>query len=243
MKIAPFIKKSLCLVLSFSILFAVSACSQTDGAFTESEDGILVSASGKEYERIAVVGYYYYFGELVFEGGVPGEPKTYNHMGTLYRNGLFSMKNDDTGNILIRFYPGSEWQGIYRDVSLPPFDFSVDNCIRLELVSGIGSIEEDVVHTTCGDGITDKSEIEEFLSDVRSQMSSREAGLYDLVRMPNGMLENCYHYAGIYGFFEEEPNLAIRMKITSFNDLAYSISIEGKEYVLPEEWLQRFQNN
>ena len=50
-------------------------------------------------------------------------------------------------------------------------------------------------------------------------------------------------YAVIYGFFENEPNLAIRMDITSYNDLAYSVSINDKEYVLPEKWIQKFLNN
>ena len=239
MKFARFIKKSLCLFLSFSILFALSAC--TNDVFTENENGNLVSASGREYERIAMVGYYYYLGDLVFQGGVAGEKKTSQHMGHRYQTGLFSLKNDETNNILIRRYPGSEWSGIYRDASLTPFDFSVDNCIRLELV--LWNDEDNVIHITCGEGINSKSEIEEFLSDVRSQMSPREAKLDDLVKMPNGMLENCYVYGAIYGFFEEEPNLVVHMQITSFNDLAYSVNVEEKEYVLPEKWLQRFQNN
>jgi hypothetical protein len=56
------------------------------------------------------------------------------------------------------------------------------------------------------------------------------------------MLENCYVYGVIYGFFDDEPNLALQMEILSFNDLAYSISIEGEEYVLPAEWLQKLEN-
>jgi hypothetical protein len=56
------------------------------------------------------------------------------------------------------------------------------------------------------------------------------------------MLENCYVYGVIYGFFEEESNIVIRMDITSYNDLAYSVSIEGKDYVLPTEWLQKLEN-
>jgi len=63
-----------------------------------------------------------------------------------------------------------------------------------------------------------------------------------LVKQPDGMLENCYIYGVLYGFFAEEPNLAVRMEITSYNDLAYSISIEEKEYALPAEWLERLKN-
>ena len=243
MNTARFIKKSLCAVLSISILLAFSACTGTDNVFTRTEDGILISASGTEYAHLANEGILYYLGDLVFQGRVKGEAKTSQHLGFLYQTGLFSIKNAETDNILVRRTPNNEWFSIYRKTSLPPFDFSADNCTRLELVLGIGNIKNDGIHTTCGDGISNRSVITEFLSDVRSQTDPREAGLYDLIKKTDGMLENCYIYAVIYGFFEDEPNLAIRMDITSYNDLAYSVCIEGKEYVLPETWIQRFQNN
>ena len=243
MNTARFIKWGFCTVLSISILFAFSACTATSNVFTKTEDGNLVSASGTEYEHLANEGVLYYLGDLIFQGSVKGEKKTSQHLGLSHQTGLFSIENDETDNILIRRLPDNEWFSIYRKTSLPPFDFTVDNCNRLELVLGIGSIENDAIHTTCGDGISSKSEIAEFLTDVRAQTSPREAGLYDMIRKPDGMLENCYIYAVIYGFFEEEPNLAVRLEITSYNDLAYSVSVEGKEYVLPETWIQRFQNN
>lgn len=243
MKIKNFIKKSLCAVLAISILFVFSACAKSDYVFTVTENGNLVSTSGTEYTHLAMEGSLYYLGDLVFEGSVKGEEKTSQHLDASYQTGLFSIKNDETDNILVRSYPKNEWFGIYRKASLPPFDYSADNCIRLELVSGIEYIEGDGIHATCGDGITNKLEIAEFLSDIRSQPEPRDAGLYDLVTKPDGMLENCYVFAIIYGFFEDEPNLAIHMEITSFNDLAYSVSIEGKEYVLPAEWLERLQNS
>ena len=238
-----YFKKCLCTVLSVSIFFVFSACTGTDNVFTKTEDGNLISASGTEYEHLANETDLHYLGDLVFQGGVEGEPEASQHLGVSYQTGLFSIKNAETDNILVRRTPNNEWFSIYRKTSLPPFDFSADNCTRLELVLGIGDIENDGIHTTCGDGISNRSVITEFLSDVRSQTDPREAGLYDLIKKPDGMLENCYIYAVIYGFFEDEPNLAIRMDITSYNDLAYSISIEGKEYVLPETWIQRFQNN
>ena len=178
-----------------------------------------------------------------FYTSVKGEAKTSQHLGYSYQTGLFSIKNNENNDILIRHTPNNEWFSIYRKASLPMFDYSVDNCIRLELVLGNRDIENDEIHTTCGDGIISKSEITEFLSDVRAQKNPREAGLYDLITKPNGTLENCYTYAVIYGFFEDEPNLAIRMYVTSYNDLAYSVSIEGKTYVLPEVWIQRLQNS
>lgn len=247
MRIAGLIKKSLCLVLSIPIPFAFSACAETNSVFTKTEGGKFISVSGTEYEHLANEGDLCYLGGLIFQGSVEGEEKMSQHLGLSYQTGMFSINNDEENNILIRRAPDSEWLSIYRKTSLPPFDFSVDNCIRLELVSGnvigLGDMEREEIHTTCGDGISSKSEIAEFLADVRAQMNPREAGMYDLITKPDGMLEHCYLYAVIYGFFEEEPNLAIRMNVTSYNDLAYSVSIEGKKYVLPAAWIERLQNN
>ena len=76
---------------------------------------------------------------------------------------------------------------------------------------------------------------------MRSQQSPEAAGLYELVEQEDGFLENCYRYGVIYGFFSEEPNLAVPMTVTSYNDLAYSVSIEGRNYVLPEKWVERLR--
>jgi hypothetical protein len=213
-----------------------------NSTFKKNKNNNIVSNSGVEYALLANEGVLYYLGNLEFAGSIKGEEKTSQHLGMSYQTGMFSIKDADNDNILIRRAPNNEWCAIYRKASLPNFDFSVDNCIRLEFVSGIGNIEEDAVHTTCGDGITDQSEISTFLSEIRMQKDPDEAGLYDLIMKPDGMLENCYVYGVIYGFFDDEPNLALQMEILSFNDLAYSISIEGKEYVLPAEWLQKLEN-
>ena len=243
MQITRFIKNSICIFLSLAVLFALSACTEASDVFTQNSEGNLVSASGVEYAHLANEGALYYFGDLVFQGGVNGEERISKHMGNSYQTGLFSIKNDDTKNILIRRYPDNEWFSIYRKTSLPTFSFSVDNCSRLELILGSGDTVNDIIHTSCGDGITGTSEISNFLSDVRSQKNPHEAGLYDLITKPDGGLENCYIYAVIYGFFENKPYLAIRMYITSYNDLAYSVSIEDKEYVLSEKWIQVLKNN
>lgn len=237
-----FIKKNICVFLSIAVLFVISACTETKDDFTKNSEGNLVSASGVEYAHLANEGSLGYLGDLVFQGGVKGEEKMSQHLGHSYQTGLFAIKNDETNNILIRYFPDNELFSIYRKTSLPPFVFSVANCSRLELVLGMGDIEKDVIHTTCGDGITGTLEISEFLSDVRSQKNPREAGIYDLITKPDGTLENCYTYAVIYGFFENEPNLVLRMDVTSHNDLAYSVSIEDQEYVLPEQWIQLLKN-
>ena len=234
-------KKVLYLIVVTLILLC--GCSPTkEDTFTKNKNGNIVSNSGVEYTHLANEGILYYLGDLDFIGSIQGEEKSSQHLGLSYQTGMFAIKDADNDNILIRRAPDNEWFSIYRKASLPSFDFAVDNCIRFEFVSGIGNTESDVTHTTCGDGIVEASEIAEFLSDVRSQKDPREAGLYDLIKKPDGMLENCYVYGVVYGFFEGEPNLAVRMYITSYNDLAYSISIDGKEYVLPAEWLQKLGN-
>lgn len=211
--------------------------------FTEKENGNVVTDSGIEYTKIAIEGTLTYLGELEFEGSVKGEAKEGHHLLLTFQTGLFSVKNDETKNILIRKFPDSEWYSIYRKSSLPTFDFSIENCDRLELILNKRFPHDNSPHKTCGDGITDKDEISKFLSDIRSQENADEAGLYDLVKKPDLMLENCYMCGEICGFYEEEPNLVFSMKVTSFNDLAYSVSLDGEEYVFPEEWFERLQKD
>ena len=244
MKTECFVRKKLCLSAAIMVLLILflSACTDASGSFTQNQNKNLVDASGTEYTFLANEGLLYYLGDTEFKGSVKGEKKISSHLGLPYKTGLFSIKNSENDNILIRKLPDNEWYSIYRKTSLPLLDFSVDNCCRIELVSGIGSTVKDVVHTTCGDGISDKSEIKQFLSDIRSQKSPTQAGLYDLIKKPDGMLENCYVYAVIYGFFEDEPNLVVKMVVTSYNDLAYSVSFEEKSYVLPKKWLERLEN-
>lgn len=243
MKAEYFAKKVLVTVLSLTILLMLSGCIKPDTLFSKTENGNLVSASGTEYTHLTNEPNLYYLGDLSFLGSVEGEKKTSQHLGYSYQTGLFSIENDDSHDVLVRYSPNSEWFSLYRKTSLPPFDYSVDNCNRLELVLWKDNTENDIVHSSCGDGISSKDEIEDFLSDVRSQESPRAAGLYELITQPNGMLENCYNYGVIYGFFEDEPYVVLQMNVTSYNDLAYSVNIDGREYVLPEEWLQRLNDN
>jgi len=245
-------KKALCLIFVIILLCGCSDESSSnqsyadtysgDSTFTRNENGKVVSSSGVEYALLANEGTLYYLGDLEFIGGIKGEEKSSEHLGVSYQTGMFAIKGSDNDNILIRYSPNNEWAAIYRKTSLSHFDFSVDNCTRMEFVPGIGDIKKDAIHTSCGDGMTDQLSVSAFLSQIRKQKDPEDAGLYDLVKQPDGMLENCYIYGVLYGFFAEEPNLAVRMEITSYNDLAYSISIEEKEYALPAEWLERLKN-
>ncbi len=215
----------------------------TEGKFRQLEADRFLSPWGEEYVFLCNEGFLYAAGKsFIFVGGIEGEPDTYTEYGQEYKNGFFAVEGSKTGSILIRQTPYSEWAAIYRKASAPPFDYSVDCCVRLELLPWMDMSEE---HLLCGDGITDRAEIAAFLADVRAQKSPKEAGLYDLVRNEHGTLENCYACGYIYGSFLEEPNLVLMMKVTSYNDLAYSVSLGTQtngwpaEYVLPEEWIPR----
>ena len=209
-------------------------------SFTETADGIIVDASGIEYTYLPPENWLSIrelpFDNRIFEGSIAGEPDTLNHMGFAIPTGMYSIRGDRTFDILIRYRYDSEWYSIYRKSSLPPLDFSIDNLSRLVFVD---SYLSEVFAHIFGNTIADPQEIAEFLSDVCSQQTPKEAGLYDMILQPNGLLENCYKCGIIYGSFEEEPNLFIQMDVTSYNDLAYSVSIKGREYVLPEKWVKR----
>lgn len=250
-------KRYLCIILAVLLLVSLSSCAvhntyptantetytAEDSVFIQLENGNLLSPWGTEYSFLANEGILCTFGNSTFLGGVLGEVKETSHLTLTYQTGLFALSTDPDQNLLIRFKPNSEWMSIYRRADLPPLDYSVDNCVRLEFLPGYHGNNPDDEHMTCGDGITDREEITEFLADIRAQQSPREAGLYDMITKTDGFLENCYHYATVFGFFAEEPNVAVPMDITSYNDLAYSIRINNweQEYVLPNEWLERLQ--
>lgn len=246
-------KKNLLIALLFIVLLFGCAreaqpdqvCSSVPSdtfSFTRNEKLHIVSDSGIAYKLLAHEEELYYLGELEYIGFVQGEAGSPSMYG-FWEPGMYALKAASNDNILIRYAPENEWFSIYRKASLPDFDFSADNCIRLELVPGNALSEDEPIHISCGDGITDRSEIAAFLSEIRSQPDPQDAGLYEMVQKPDGTLENCYLYGTIYGFFEEEPCLVVEMDVWSYNDLAFSVSIEGEDHVLPAQWLQRLQNN
>lgn len=259
-----FFKKAIHICLLVSMLFYCSACSkgnkdvttnnpssakvitiQTSSmeeteSFLQDERGRLISSSGVEYSFLGHELELVYVGELVFKGYVQGESKILHHMDSEFQTGLFAIKGDETENILVRTYPDSEWRGIYRKSSLPEFDISVDNCIRLEWVPYADTPNGHINHENCGKCIVGRAEVKGFISDIRAQKDPSEAGLYDLVTKPNGWYENCYQSFKLYGFFEEEPTVAVEMAVYSYNDWAYSISILQEDYVLPQKWTEKF---
>ena len=215
------------------------AAAESSARFVEREDGTLIAPDGTEYVFLASEGILYHLGELEFVAYVEGEATENHHLGGSIQTGMFSIKDDPTDHLLIRELPNSEWRAIYRKASLPPFDFSLENCCRLEFVSYAELCDGRGKHVSCGCGITDPAEISAFLSTVRSQKRAKEAGLHNLVAQPDGTFHNCYISGAVCAFFEEEPYLAVLMSVTSYNDLAYSIRVARVDRVLPEDWFLR----
>ena len=251
-------KKSLCTF--FTLLILLSGCSNKTqiepstpetipnySYFTQTEDRyVVVSNTGVEYKFLTMEGTLCYLGELEYEGNFDTKQESPSDPSLLFKDGFYgfySIKGDREKNILIRRMPDNEFCAFYRKTSLPAFDFSVENCIRLELVSGIGFPPQDyAIHTTCGCGIVGATEVKAFLSDIRKQKDPESAGLYDLLQNSDGTREYASIVNVIYGFFEEEPNLAVKMYVTSYNGEAYSVSLDEKEYVLTEEWIEQLQS-
>ncbi len=237
-------KKVLCFFFTLSLL--ICGCSQNNNIFfTENEAGNFVSPHGVAYTFFAAEYELVYLGELEFYGRVKGEPKTTRHLNLSMQTGFFRFKNDETHNFLIRRLPDNEWCSIYRKTSFEPFDFSGENCIRLETLSHHTNVplEPGCEHLTCNEGIVDPAVIQKFFAEIHTQKNPREAGLYDLVQQPDATLQNCYTSHYVYGFFKQEPHLALKLPITSYNDLAYSIAIGANEYVLTQEWYDTLTNN
>ena len=123
---------------------------------------------------------------------------------------------------------------MYVKSDLLKTEVSLDNCIRFVLVEG--SLFSNTEVPSAPKGIT---ECEQFLSDIRSGQTAKDAGLYDLVKQPDGTWKNLYVYGSVCGVLQEDINLVIPLTVMSFDDKAYSIKIDDTEYVLPEEWLEK----
>ena len=93
-------------------------------SFTETDDGIIVNASGVEYAYLCAEGSLFLnnlpFDGMIFEGGISGEPDMMNHLGRSTPTGIYSVRDDRTFDILIRSHHDSEWRSIYCKASLEP---------------------------------------------------------------------------------------------------------------------------
>lgn len=206
----------------------------TDGVveFTETENGTIVSTDGAEYTYLGDEGSVWCIGEWEFIGHVKGEKKTFGHLTYTIKTGMYSVSGSQ--DVLVRYFPDNEFAGIYVKSALLKTEIALENCIRFKFAKG--SFLNDERTTISNKGIT---ECEQFLNEIKSGQSAEEAGLYDLVKQPNGMYKNCYVYGYVCGVLQEDLNLVMPLQVMSFDDKAYSIKIDGAEYVLTQEWLDK----
>lgn len=270
MKFKRILMNSLCVLLSVSTLFLFSACSPVQPidknitssseisdnlilnsdissnksalVFTENDNYNLISPDGIEYYQLANEEFcdLSYIGELEFFASVEGEVPFSEHLDSYYRTGLFSIKTDETKDILIRYSPANEWYSIYRKVSLPKNEFKLENCTRLEMIFDIAYGTDHSKHALCNYGITDKSEIKKFISDVHSQKFTYTEDSNNSTKSNNDWI--AYEGCKIFGTFENEPYLVISMTVCNYDNQTYSIMMDNEEYLLPDKWYEKLKN-
>ena len=223
-------KKAFAVLICVSILFSFAACNN-NVLFTETANQTVVAKDGTEYIFVGNEWIVVCFGEWEFIGHIKGEIKTFTHLSLPIKTGMYSVNGKQ--DVLVRYFPNNEFSAIYVRSDLLKTEITLDNCIRFELVEGLLYDSETPFPQN---GIT---ECEQFLSEIKSGQTAEDAGLYDLVLQPDGFLENCYTYGYVCGIVQEDLNIAIPLKVTSFDDKAYSIRIDNIEYVLPIEWLNK----
>lgn len=236
-------RKVFTIFICMAIVFSFVACNNNatnesknetivDAEFTEIENKTIVAKDGTEYTFVGVEGKVHCVGVVTFIGHIKGEEKSFNHLGTEIRTGMYSVNGGQ--DVLVRFLPDSEFASIYVKSNLLKTEVSLDNCIEFKFVNVVSYNNIEIFNST--KGIT---ECKQFLNEIKAGQKAEDAGLYDLVRQPDGMLHNCYVYGYVCGVLQEDINLVVPMKIISFDDKAYSITIEDIEYVLPNEWADK----
>ena len=221
----------ICLVIVFSFV----ACTN-NVEFTETENNTIVATDGTEYTFVGYEGRVWSFGEWEFIGHVKGEKETFIHLFNIVKTGMYSVNSSQ--DVLARYFPDNEFAAIYVKSELLKTEVTLDNCIRFDFVKGLlFNNDETIISKT---GIT---ECEDFLNEIKSGQTAKDAGLYDLVKQPDGMLKNCYIYGYACGVIQDDVNIVIPLQVMSFDDNAYSITIDDIEYVLTQEWVDKLINN
>ena len=228
-------KKVFVIFICLVVIFSFSACTN-EVIFTETENNTIVTTDGTEYTFVGYEGRVWSFGEWEFIGHVKGEKETFVHLTNKIKTGMYSVHGSQ--DVLVRYFPDNEFAAIYVKSELLKTEVTLDNCIRFVFVKGLlVNNDETIISKT---GIT---ECEDFLNEIKSGQKAKDAGLYDLVKQPDGMLENCYVYGYVCGVIQEDLNVVIPLQVMSFDDKAYSITIDDIEYVLTQEWVDKLINN
>ena len=227
-------KKLSIIFMCLAIIFSLAACSN-NVKFTETENKTIVATDGTEYIFVGNEGRVWCFGEWEFIGHVKGEKKTFVHLTNKIKTGMYSVNNSQ--DVLVRYFPDNEFSAVYVKSELLKTEVSLDNCIRFEFVKGF--LFNDKITTISNKGIT---ECEQFVNEIKSGQKAKDAGLYDLVKQPDGTLKNCYVYGNVCGVIQDDINIVIPLEVMSFDDKAYSIKINDIEYVLPQEWIDKLMS-
>lgn len=221
----------ICLVIVFSFV----ACTN-NVEFTETENNTIVTTDGTEYTFVGYEGRVWCFGEREFIGHVKGEKKIFIHLSNMIKTGMYSVNGSQ--DVLARYFSDNEFAAIYVKSELLKTEVTLDNCIRFDFAKGpLFNVDETIISKT---GIT---ECKDFLNEIKNGQKAKDAGLYDLVKQPDGTLKNCYVYGYACGVIQDDVNIVIPLQVMSFNDKAYSITIGDTEYVLTQEWVDKLLNN
>lgn len=228
-------KKISAVLTCFAIMLSFVSCSNGIG-FRETQNKTIVSNDGTKYTFVGNEGSVCCFGEQEFVGHVAGEKKSFVLLDDIIKTGMYSVNGGQ--DVLVRLFPDNEITAIYVKSDLLKKEVAFDNCTRFMFIEL--SVWDNAEAMLSSEGIT---ECEQFLLDIKSGQKAEEAGLYDLVRQPDGMLKNCYVCGYVCGIVQDNLKIVIPLKVTSFDDKAYSIVIEDVEYVLAEEWVNRLIAN
>ncbi len=225
-------KRLSAMFVCIAILLSLTACTDNE-IFVEGENNTVISKDGTEYILVDGTFGAYCLGDREFIGHVKGEKKSFFYQFYKITTGMYSV--DSSRDVLVRYLPHNEFEAIYVRAELLNKEVSIDNCIRFEYVKSLYFGDNSISSTN-----KSINDCETFLNDIRNSQRAIDAGLYDLVKQPDGLLKNCYTYGYICGVLQDDLNLVIPLEVRSFDDKAYSIYLDGVEYVLPEEWLDKF---
>lgn len=212
-------------------VFSFVGCKSSDQVlFTEADNKTVVSNDGTEYIYVGSEVQVCSFGELDFLGHIKGEKKSFVHLATEIKTGMYAVGGEQ--DVLVRYFPDNEFFAVYVKSDLLTTEVALENCIGFDLVKAPHFDNSEAI-VLCDEA----AECQAFLQELQSAEKAKEAGLYDLVKQPDGSLKNCYLYGWICGVIQEDLNLFIRLDVTSYDDQAYSVRIDAEEYVLSSEWI------
>ena len=127
-------RKLFAIFICLTMIFSSTACNN-NVKFTETENKTIVANDGTEYTFVGNAGMVWCFGEWDFIGHVAGEKKTFNHISSEIKTGMYSVNGSQ--DVLVRYLPDNEFASIYIKSDLLKTEIALDNCIRFEFVKSL----------------------------------------------------------------------------------------------------------